>query len=220
MCERVKLTNYRCLESVQNVSLPKAPPKADWVLTQAAFDGFLATLDRDRDRAGEKYEYIRLKLLKYFQWCGSDVPDIDADETINRVTRRIYEGEDVYNLTGYIHGIAKRVYVESLKRRKRKRALDEIQFTELSSKGVEAEIANYQECLERCLECLNDEDREVITEYYRYNKTEKIDRRKRLAARLGISLNTLRVKMHRQRMNLEACVDQCLARGRDGSFGS
>jgi DNA-directed RNA polymerase specialized sigma24 family protein len=194
------------------VSLPKIKFKSEWVLTQAAFDGFLATLDRDREKAGEKYEYIRLKLLKYFQWCGSDVPDIDADETINRVTRRIYEGQDVYNLTGYIYGVAKLVHAESLKRRRRRRALDEGSFIELSSIGVEIEVANYQECLERCLGCLSDEDREVITEYYRYKKTEKIDCRKRLAARLGISLNTLRVKMHRQRMNLEACVEKCLAR--------
>jgi len=194
------------------VSLTKAPRKSEWVLTQAAFDGFLATLDRDREKAGEKYEYIRLKLLKYFQWCGSDVPDIDADETINRVTRRLYEGQHVYNLTGYIYGVAKLVRAEALKQRSRRRSLDEGSFIELSSIGVEVEVANYQECMERCLGCLSDEDRGVISEYYRYKKTEKIDCRKRLAARLGISLNTLRVKMHRQRMNLEACVARCLAR--------
>ena len=194
------------------MSLPKVQPKSEWVLTQAAFDGFLATLDRDREKAGEKYEDIRLKLLKYFQWSGSDVPDIDADETINRVTRRIYEGQDVYNLTGYIYGVAKLVRAESLKRRNRRETLDEGSIIELSSVGVEVEIANYQECLERCLARLSNEDREVITEYYRYKKTAKIDSRKRLAAKLGISLNTLRVKMHRQRMNLEACVEKCLAR--------
>lgn len=194
------------------MSLTKAPRKSEWVLTQAAFDGFLATLDRDREKAGEKYEYIRLKLLKYFQWCGSDVPDIDADETINRVTRRLYEGQHVYNLTGYIYGVAKLVRAESLKQRSRRRSLDEGSFIELSSIGVEVEVANYQECMERCLGCLSDEDRDVISEYYRYKKPEKIDCRKRLAARLGISLNTLRVKMHRQRMNLEACVARCLAR--------
>lgn len=193
------------------MSLPKVRAKSEWVLTQAAFDCFLATLDRDREKAGEKYEYIRLKLLKYFQWCGSDVPDIDADETINRVTRRIHEGQDIYNLNGYIFGVAKLVQAESLKRRNRRRALDEGSVIELSSTDVEVESANYQECLERCLRCLSDDDREVITEYYRYKKTEKIDCRKRLAARLGISLNTLRVKMHRQRMNLEACVEKCLA---------
>src|SRR5215217_8020060 len=193
------------------LSLSKIPRKSEWVLTQAAFDGFLATLDIDREKAGEKYEYIRLKLLKYFQWCGSDVPDIDADETINRVTRRICEGQDVYNINGYIYGVAKLVHAESLKLRHRRLSLDEGSFTEMSS-SVEIEVANYQECLERCLECLSDEDREVITEYYRYKKTEKIDGRKRLAAKLGVSLNTLRVKMHRQRMNLEGCVEKCLAR--------
>src|SRR5687767_11418868 len=157
---------------LRNVSLLKVPPKSEWVLTQAAFDGFLATLDKDRDKAGEKYEHIRLKLLKYFQWGGSDVPDIDADETLNRVTRRIYEGQNVYNLTGYIYGVAKLVQAESLKRRNGRRALDEESLIELPSIGVEVEVANHQECMERCLGRLSDEDREVITEYYRYKKTE------------------------------------------------
>lgn len=194
------------------MSLPRVTLKSEWVLTQAAFDGFLTTLDRDREKAGEKYEYIRLKLLKYFQWCGSEAPDIDADETINRVTRRIYEGQEVFNLTGYIYGVAKLVHAESLKRQSRIRALDEDSLIEVSSIDVEVGAAKYQECLERCLGCLSDADREVITEYYRYKKTAKINCRKRLAARLGISLNTLRVKMHRQRMSLEACVEKYLAR--------
>lgn len=214
MCSAGLVTPKCWFESVQNVSLRKVPPKSEWVLTQAAFDGFLATLDSDREKAGEKYEYIRLKLLKYFQWCGSDVPDIDADETINRVTRRIYEGQDVYNLTGYIYGVAKLVYAESLKRRNQRRALDEASVVEVSSVSVDVEMANPQECLERCLGCLSDEDREVITEYYRHKKTKKIDCRKRLAAKLGISLNTLRVKMHRQRMYLEACVEKCLTQSK------
>lgn len=208
--QRVNLKSC-CFKSIQNVSLPKVPPKSEWVLTQAAFDGFLATLDRDREKAGEKYEYIRLKLLKYFQWCGSEAPDIDADETINRVTRRIYDGQEVFNLTGYIYGVARLVHAESLKRRNRKQALDEGSLIELSSAGVKVQKENHEECLERCLGCLSDDDREVIIEYYRYKKSEKINSRKRLAARLGISLNTLRVKMYRQRTNLEACVEKCRA---------
>ena len=194
------------------MSLAKVTPKSEWVLTQAAFDGFLATLDRDRDKAGEKYEYIRLKLVKYFQWSGSEVPDIDADETINRVTRRLYEGQDVYNLTGYIYGVAKLVHAESLKRRSQIRTLDEASIIDLPSIGIEVEVARYEECLERCLGRVSDEDREVIIEYYSYKKTDKIDCRKRLAARLGVSLNTLRVKMHRHRLSLEGCVEKCLGR--------
>jgi DNA-directed RNA polymerase specialized sigma24 family protein len=199
-------------ESDQKLSLSKVSAKSEWVLTQAAFDAFLATLDRNREKAGEKYEFIRLKLLKYFQWCGSDVPDIDADETINRVTRKIYEGHDVYNLIGYVFGVAKLVHAESMKRRNLTEALDEESFIEASSIGVDVGLANYHECLEHCLGSLDDEDREVITEYYRYRKREKINCRKRLAARLGISMNTLRVKMHRQRLQLEACVEKRLVR--------
>ena len=194
------------------MSFPKTSSRKDWVLTQDAFDRFLALLDRDREKAGEKYEDIRFKLLKYFQWCGSAIPDIDADETLNRVMRRIEEGGNVYNLDGYIYGVAKLVHKESYKRRHLKQELDDAHVVELPSVAVGPEAVEYHECLERCLSYLSEEDREVITEYYKYEKLEKIECRKRLAARLGVSLNTLRVKMHRQRANLEACVQECFSR--------
>src|SRR5690348_987761 len=50
--QRRRVLQSRCFENVQNVSLPKVQSKSEWVLTQDAFDGFLATLDRDRDKAG------------------------------------------------------------------------------------------------------------------------------------------------------------------------
>jgi DNA-directed RNA polymerase specialized sigma24 family protein len=194
------------------VSIPKAAPNKNWVLTQEAFDRFLTTLDGDRDKAGEEYEHIRLQLLKYFQWGGSDVPDIDADETLNRVTRRLDEGQVIHNLRSYIYGVAKLVRAESLKRRHRKQGLDEASLIHLSAMDVNSETPSYQQCLDRCLSHLRAEDRQILTEYYRYEKSEKITTRKLLAARLGISSNTLRVRMHRQRSILEACVDKCLIR--------
>jgi len=38
--------------------------KKEWVLTQEAFDRLLGWLDPDRESAGEKYEAIRLRLIK------------------------------------------------------------------------------------------------------------------------------------------------------------
>lgn len=194
------------------MNLPQPRPRKEWVLTRETFDRFLAVLDNDRDKAGEKYEEIRLKLLKYFQWCGSSFPDLDADETINRVMRRMEEGANVYNLNGYIYGVARLVNTESLKHRNRMQELEESSLIELWSVGVDAEAVQRQECLERCLGKLSDEERAMITEYYTHNKAEKVTCRERLAARLGISLNTLRVKMHRQRLYLESCVNKCLRR--------
>lgn len=192
------------------MSVPKTSSKKEWVLTKEAFDRFLAILHKDRDKAGEKYENIRFRLLKYFQWCGSDAPDIDVDETINRVTRRIAEGANVYNLNGYLYGVAKLVHTESLRRRNSNEQLDE--HLELPAGAVDPELAECHKCLQRCLGYLSDEDREIITEYYKYDKVERITGRKRLAAKLGVSLNTLRVKTYRQRVNLEACVGECLGR--------
>ena len=194
------------------MNLPQPRLRKEWVLTRETFDRFLAVLDNDRDKAGEKYEEIRLKLLKYFQWCGSSFPDLDADETINRVMRRMEEGANVYNLNGYIYGVARLVNTESLKHRNRMQELEESSLIELWSVGVDAEAVQRQECLERCLGKLSDEERAMITEYYTHDKAEKVTCRERLAARLGISLNTLRVKMHRQRLYLESCVNKCLRR--------
>lgn len=201
------------------MSFPKAAPNKGWVLTKEAFDRFLAMLDRDRDKAGQEYESIRLQLLKYFEWGGSDEPDIDTDETLNRVTRRLDEGQVIHNVRSYIYGVAKLVHAESLKRRHRKQELDKASLIHFSPMVVDSEAAKYQHCLDRCLSHLSDEDRQILTEYYRYEKTEKITTRKLLAARLGISCNTLRVRMHRQRSILEACVDKCLIRTNESSKG-
>jgi DNA-directed RNA polymerase specialized sigma24 family protein len=193
------------------VEIPTTPTKKEWVLTKEAFDSFLARLDRDRDRAGEKYESVRLKLLKYFQWRGSDSSDAEADETLNRVARRIEEGENVYNLNGYIYGVAKIVYAEGMKLRSRKQELDEASDLEaIPVEEEDPEVAERRKCLERCLGHLSAEDRETILEYYQFEKGNKIEHRKKLAVRFGISPNALRIKAHRKRVNLEACVRECL----------
>ena len=203
------LVNRLLAEHSQHVDFP-TPPKKEWVLTKEAFDRFLARLDLDRDRAGEKYESVRLRLLKYFQWRGSDCCDIYTDETINRVARRIEEGENVYNLNAYIYGVAKLVYAESLRLRNRREQLDEASGMEASNIEDESDVVERQSCLSRCLGYLTDDDRETITEYYQFEKGKKIEHRKQLAGRFGITLNALRIKAHRQRVNLEACVRECL----------
>lgn len=186
--------------------------RKEWVLTKEAFDVFLASLDPDRDRAGQKYEGVRLKLLKYFQWCGAVAPDIEADETINRVARKIQEGENVYNLNAYIYGVAKLVNAESLKKQHRNQQLSE-DASEIEAQPLEEEDPDATErraCFDRCLKHLPDQNQVIITEYYRYEKKQKIEHRKKLAATLGVTLNALRISAHRIRLTLEACVRECL----------
>lgn len=192
---------------------PQTSPKKDWVLTKEALDCFLTRLDPDRDRAGEKYEAIRLRLLKYFQWCGVVVPDVEVDETLNRVVRKIHEGENVYNLSSYIYGVAKWVYAECLKKQTRNQPISDQEY-EIEAPVPEdddPQVSERRTCLNNCLQTLPEESRLIIVEYYRHEKREKSKHRKELAATRGMTVNALRISAHRLRLNLEACVRQCLS---------
>jgi DNA-directed RNA polymerase specialized sigma24 family protein len=64
-------------------------------------------------------------------------------------------------------------------------------------------------CLDRCLLTLKSEQRELVIEYYRDAKRQRIDRRRDLAAKLGISMNALGIRACRIRASLESCVNAC-----------
>lgn len=186
--------------------------KKSWVLTQEAFDRLLASLDDDREQAGKKYERIRVKLVKYFEWRGAVFPDAEADETINRVARRIEEGQEVQNLNAYFYGVARLIFIESLKAREREQVIIEHEpVVVLPAIEDHSEAEARRACLSRCLQRLPDESRDLIIDYYREEKGKKIENRKGLASRLGIPLNALRIRAHRIRASLEACVRECLA---------
>src|SRR5437588_10716542 len=101
------------------------PPSAKWTLGQDAFDRLLASLDSDREHAGEKYQQIRSNLTRLFEWRGCPFPEDHADETINRVARRLEEGEEVREVTKYFFGVARLVVLQVRKGQARERpALD------------------------------------------------------------------------------------------------
>ncbi len=189
---------------------PPASLKKEWALTKEAFDRFLGLLDMDRDRAGQKYESVRLRLVKYFQWNGAIEPDMEADETINRVARKIIEGANVYNLNAYIQGVAKLVKAESLRNPNRRHLDIEEAYDIAATSGEDPDETERRTCLKRCLGSLPDESREIIITYYENEKGLRIQCRKQLAARLGITANALRINAHRIRVSLETCVRECL----------
>jgi DNA-directed RNA polymerase specialized sigma24 family protein len=186
--------------------------KNKWALTQEAFDLLLASLDADREQAGQKYEQIRLKLVKYFEWRRVAFPDREVDETINRVARKLESGADVHNLNAYFYGVARLIFSESLRAQEREQeALRQTHSVEATpSMDDDPDPARRHACLERCLQHLPEESRTLIIEYYQEDKGRKIERRKGLASRLGIPLNALRIRAHRIRAGLEACVRECL----------
>ena len=57
--------------------------------------------------------------LEFFEARGSHTPDEHADETFDRVMRRISEGERIENPAGYCYGVARFVWKEASRRRSR-----------------------------------------------------------------------------------------------------
>jgi DNA-directed RNA polymerase specialized sigma24 family protein len=173
-------------------------------ITQDAFDKFLAWLDADRERAGAKYEDIRLKLIKIFTCRGCQVGEDLADETINRVIKRSQEMADTY--TGdpvfYFYGVARRVHLEYVRK----------PLTSLPLPCPESleQKERQGQCLDLCMKALAPESRYLVLEYYKLDRPAKIVHRKELARRLGISGTALRLRMHRIRAALQVCVETCL----------
>jgi DNA-directed RNA polymerase specialized sigma24 family protein len=183
-----------------------------WTLTQEAFDRLLIALGGTRDSGSEKYLEIRSQLTRFFEWRGCSFPEDHADETFNRIARRIDEGEEILNPAGYAMGVARLLLLEIIKSRQREQtALNEIGTA--SDAFVAADDGEDRlECLRNCLQTLSPDNRELILQYYQGEKGEKIQNRKKLLDRLGIPVNTLRMRALRLRERLQSCVDECLSR--------
>lgn len=199
--------------------------KTVWTLTPEAFERLLSRFDSDRERAGQKYENTRRKLLEFFEARGSHTPDEHADETLNRVARRIDEGEAIENLDKYCYGVAKFLWMEAARRRDKEPVALDDDFAPSVMTGMDdeererlrLESERRIECFEQCLRKLPGETQEFIIEYYREEKGLKIEHRKQQAARLKTTLNALRLRASRLRRELGACIKSCVDRKSDFS---
>lgn len=187
--------------------------KQKWTLTSEAFDGLLCWLDSDRERAGEKYEEIRSGLIRGFRRHGCTLPEELADETINRVARRLPEIAPTYvgNPARYFYGVAHNVHLEGLRAQPE---FSPLSSEELSLRGALPEALDEIEpeyaCLKQCMEQLTPRNREMILQYYQGERQVKIKLRQELAERLGIRLTNLRLQAQRVRANLRSCILLCL----------
>jgi DNA-directed RNA polymerase specialized sigma24 family protein len=177
--------------------------------SQEEFDKMLDWFDADRDRAGEKYEQIRARLIKILERRQCYVAEELADETINRVSHRVEDIAPTYvgDPALYFYGVMRKVYQEWIKL---DRPLPNPEPVYVPDSSVDPDPDRVYECLEECLKKLGEADRDTILKYYEKDGRAKINYRKELAARMEITLNTLRMKVHRINVDLRKCMDVCL----------
>jgi DNA-directed RNA polymerase specialized sigma24 family protein len=198
--------------------------KKGWLPTAGAFHQFLTWLDEGSDSGGEKYLEMRRRLVAYFDRKRCLSPDELADETLNRVARRLEEQGAIIDVAPprYCYIVAKFVFLEYLRRAEATQASlngskgpaqstpPDLATLPHSSEYVEAR-QRLLECLDDCIRQLGADDRELILEYYRGEQRAKIEHRRQLAVRLEITANALSIRACRIRDRLEACVKACSA---------
>jgi len=181
-----------------------------WTLTQDAFDKLLIAFGGDRESGSEKYLEIRGNLTRFFEWRGCPFPEDHADETMNRVAKKVDAGEEILSPAGYAMGVARLLLLEIVKGRQREQsALTEI-GRESEAYEAEDDSEGRLTCLRNCLQTLSSENRDLILQYYQGEKSEKIQNRKKLMERLGVPVNTLRMRALRLRERLQGCVEECM----------
>lgn len=184
--------------------------KTKWQLTQTAFDLLLSAFDADRETAGEKYLLLRKNLLRFFAARGFTTAEEAADEVLNRLARKLESGEKLENVNTYALGIARMLALE-LRKSPLQKTSNELPEIGIPPFDREQEEKNEKmKCLDGCLNELSDDNREIIVGYYKGEKREKIENRRRLTAKLGIANNALRNRAVRLRNKLEICITECL----------
>jgi DNA-directed RNA polymerase specialized sigma24 family protein len=179
------------------------------ILEPEKFEKLLNWLNPDRETAGQKYESIRARLVKIFYARGCYQAEEMADETMDRVTKKIdaifdtYEGDPAL----YFYAVAKNVFMEFIRAPKHTELPDNLHTTEPADVDIHDQ---YYKCLDKCLQALEDGQREFIIDYYTDSKGAKVKRRKKIAADLGISSKALRIRAFRIRESLRKCISICL----------
>jgi hypothetical protein len=160
---------------------------------------------------------MRRRLVRYFQRKRCLAPDELADETLNRVARRLEEAGQIVDVppARYCYIVAKFVLLEHVRQTDQHRAVDvTVADRPRDAAAGHSDIERREqmlECLDRCLGGLERDDADLILRYYRGEQRVKIEQRRRLAAERDLTANALSIRACRIRDKLEACINACRA---------
>jgi len=189
-------------------------------LDQSSLRALLDALDPDDSEAGQKYENLRLRLIRFFRWNRCPRAEELADIALDRLAAKVRDvSEPIQDPGKYITGIARMLMHEYRAGEVRERKmLTHLSWWMASFRPPQAADEEHEDAFSGCVETLPQENRRLLERYYTGDSGERIRNRKALAEEIGIELNALRNRALRLRRQLEECISRRLARvgGRDG----
>ena len=144
-----------------------------------------------------------------------------ADDTLNRIGRTLEKDGAIATTppARYCYVVARFVFLEDVRRQRWHVRLrdtrDADAWPEQGGRSAEANQPSALreqrlDCLDRCLAELPADQRALVLDCYRDAGQQRIVGRRRIAERLGITMNALGIRACRIRAELEARVSACL----------
>ncbi|MEP7339786.1 MAG: hypothetical protein ABI977_18755 [Acidobacteriota bacterium] len=192
-----------------------------------AYDILLRWLSPDESQAARHYQSLRHKLVELFRRRGvlSSVLDELADETLDRVGRKLSAGEVIQHPEpmAYLHGVADNVLREYWRKLQQQTSreipldkpasLNSIKFdSRLQQQRERQEREHWLECLDEYLKSLSPEEERLIRACYHDDARQQAANRRAAAERLNLEEGSLRARLHRIRQTLERKVRACVER--------
>jgi RNA polymerase sigma factor (sigma-70 family) len=170
----------------------------------------LSWLDDDPDRATQKYRILRQKLIVFFDQRRCEDAENLADETCERVLRKLREGVEItVPPSAYFFGVARKIALEYWKHTGREQQA----VHELTRQAQDVEDgpadSKRKACVKECLEALTADERRLLEDYYLEARSD----RQVLADKLKKTPNAVRIEVSRIKARLWACIQACLQGG-------
>lgn len=175
-----------------------------------AFTKLLQWLADDVEEAGKKYLTLRNGVIALFRSRACLDAESLADEVMDRIAGKLSEGVEIQNPAAYVRRVAHYRYLEYHRNEaNRFQPLDDEESAPPLIAEEPVETSTRLECLERCFGEMFPNERDLILRYYHSEKRARINYRSELARELSVGGAALRVRAHRIRLKLEACINQC-----------
>jgi DNA-directed RNA polymerase specialized sigma24 family protein len=172
------------------------PDTDRWQLTNETLSYLLAALHPEENLAAARYQRLHGRLVLFFMRHCATLPEDLADKVLNRVARKLAEGQRLENIEAFALGVARLVVHED-----RARTLREQQcFFELERNGSNAEdttsdCKDQLQVMEEQLAALPISAQSALALYHKGRGVQRIQARRKLAEELGISIGTLRKRI-------------------------
>lgn len=174
---------------------------------QIEFNALLDFFSPDREEAGIRYEQIRGRLIRYFEFKGcSDAPQL-ADTTLNRVAAKLhtYDHEKGSTIESFIHGFAWNIVKEAWRGNGREQPLNGNEIHTDASGSEPLDLLSLRSCLEK----LHPDERRLILMYHRVPEgREKAAVRQKLCDELNLTSAAVYTKVSRIKAKLRVCIEE------------